>query len=148
MTSKVTIRDFQPGDTERLLDFREQTGRISFPGLKLDRERSRKVLLRHAERYPGTIKVALSGSQPVGYIRFRPKSGEFERYGHINIIFVEQVLRRRGVGALLLREAERWLKKKGITSISAEITSTNSASLDFFRARGYRVRRMVVEKRV
>ena len=146
MTSKITIRDFQPGDMERLLDFREETGRISFPGLRMDRERTRRILLRHAERYPGTIKVALSGNRPVGFIRFQPKSGEFGKYGHIDIIFVEQAFRRKGVGVLLLREAEKWFKKKGVRRIYAEITGTNSPSLKFFKGRGYKGMRTVVEK--
>ena len=148
MNPKIAIRDFQPGDMERILDFRAETGRISFPGQKMDRERTRRILLRHAERYPGTIKVALSGSRPIGFIRFQPKSGEFGKYGHINIIFVKQAFRRKGVGVLLLREAESWLRKNGIRTIDAEITNANSPSLDFFRGQGYKGTRTVMEKRV
>ena len=146
MKPRITIRDFQQGDMERLLEFREETGRMSFPGLRMDREKVMRSLLRHAEKYPGTIKIALSGGVLVGFIRFRPRSGDFGRYGHINIIYVEEGFRHMGVGEMLLHEAERWLKKKGITQISAEITSTNAASLDFFRGQGYAQKRVVVEK--
>jgi ribosomal protein S18 acetylase RimI-like enzyme len=148
MKPGITIRDFIPSDIGRLLDFREETGRISFPGQRMDRERTRRILLRHVERYPGTIKVALSGGRPVGFVRFQPKSGDFGKYGHINIIFVDEGHRHAGVGEMLLQEAERWLRKKGITHISAEITNANSPSLDFFRGHGYKGMRTVVEKRV
>jgi GNAT superfamily N-acetyltransferase len=144
----ISIREFSRKDTKTVLDFREQTGRISFPGKRMDRKSAERDVLRHIERYPGTIMIAWSATRPVGFIRFRPKTGEFGKYGYVNIIFVEQGFRHKGVGALLLREAENWFHSKGIRSIQATITNSNRLSLDFFKKEGYLSKRTVVEKRL
>jgi ribosomal protein S18 acetylase RimI-like enzyme len=148
MKGKITVRDFIPSDTEKILKHREETACISFPGLKMDKEHSRKSMLFHLKKYPGTIKVAECGGRMIGFIEFRPKSGSFGRYGYINIIFVEKNHRNRGVGAVLLREAEKWFISAGIRCIQATVTNTNGQSVDFFRKEGYLPRRVVVEKRI
>jgi ribosomal protein S18 acetylase RimI-like enzyme len=77
---------------------------------------------------------------------FQPKAGSLGRYGYINAIYVEKGHRKRGAGRLLLDEAERRLLSRGIKRIQATVTSKNRPSLDFFRERGYREKRFVVEK--
>jgi GNAT superfamily N-acetyltransferase len=146
MKSRITARDFIPRDTEKLLGYREETARISFPELRLDREHSRKVILRHSRKFPGTIKLACLDSKPIGFIMFQPKRSSLGTYGYINAIFVEKQCRDKGVGTLLLREAEKWLHSRGVKRIGATITNSNKPSLDFFRENGYRQTRTVVEK--
>lgn len=133
---------------EKLLEYREKTARISFPGIRMDRNNAKRTMLRHAEKHPGTIKVAESDGNPAGYIMFQPKKGSLGPYGHINTIFVEKTYRNRGVGALLLKEAEKRLRKKGLRRMNATVTATNRRSLDFFGEHGYRKTRIVVEKSV
>jgi ribosomal protein S18 acetylase RimI-like enzyme len=148
MKGKITVRDFIPSDTEKILKHREETACISFPGLKMDKEHSRKSMLFHLKKYPGTIKVAEAGGRAVGFIEFRPKSGSFGRYGYINIIFVEKNHRNHGVGKALLDSAEKWFLSAGIRCIKATVTNTNGQSLEFFRGEGFIPRRTVVEKRM
>jgi GNAT superfamily N-acetyltransferase len=148
MKSKITVRDFIPSDTDKLLKYREETARMSFPGKKLDKEHARKAILRHMQKWPGTVRLACQDSKPVGFIMFQPKRGSLGSYGYINAIFVEKAHRDKGVGALLLKSAEDWLHKKGIKRINAAITATNKHSLDFFREHGYMNKRTVVEKRI
>jgi len=148
MKPRITVRDFRPADTERLMEFRRETGEISFPGKRMDRANARRNILRHAKKYPGTIKVAESDSGPVGYVMFRPSKSSFGSYGRLDIIFVEKAFRDRGVGALLLKEAEMWLRKKGMRRVSATVTATNRRSLGFFTGRAYRKKRLILEKAI
>jgi GNAT superfamily N-acetyltransferase len=148
MKERISVRNFSEGDAEKILDYREETACISFPGLSIDREKSRKCQLSHMKRHPGTIKVAESGGRQIGFIEFQPKSSPFGRYGCINIIFVDERHRGRGIGELLLREAEEWFCERGVSRINATITNMNRNSLDFFRKEGYIPRRMLVEKRL
>ncbi len=148
MNVKIAIRDFHPGDLEKMLDYREETARISFPGLKMDREKSRRSMLLHIERNPGTVQVAEINGRPAGYVMFQPRRGSVGTYGRINIIFVEEGFRHKGVGKLLLDSAEEWLRSHGIKRTEAVITNSNIQSCDFFREHGYREKRTVFEKRL
>ena len=145
---KIAIRNFEARDMERILEFREETAKESFPDLKMNKEEARKAIFRQMKRHPGTVKVAVSEGQPVGFVIFKAKNSSLGSYGRISTIFVEASYRKHGVGALLLKEAEKSLASRGIKHICADITSTNSPSLDFFREHGYRETRTVVEKKV
>ena len=144
----VKIRDFVPADMEKLLDYREESGRISFPGLAIDRERERERIREHASKHPGTIKVAEAGGRMAGYIRFHVKESSFGDYGIIDAIFVEKECRKTGIGKLLHDAAERHLLSMGINEMEAVVTDTNLPSLGFFRSRGYEKRRTVLVKRM
>ena len=130
----MLIRDFSEQDMEELLDYREESAKISFPGMKIDREKARKFFLEHIEKYPGTLKVAELDGKIAGFIRFFPEEGSFGRYGMIDLIFVDKGQRKRGVGKLLLEDAEKWFASRGICRIEAVVTNTNLASLGFFRS--------------
>jgi ribosomal protein S18 acetylase RimI-like enzyme len=145
---KVKIRDLVPSDIENVLDYRQESGKISFQGQTIDRERERGSIKEHAEKYPGTIKVAEIGGKPAGYIRFELKKSSFGDYGLINAIFVEKDFRSGGLGKLLIKAAEEWFASMGIFSVEATITNTNLPSLSFFRSLGYLEKRTVVEKKL
>jgi ribosomal protein S18 acetylase RimI-like enzyme len=148
MKEKLKIRDFYPGDMEKLLDYREETAGISFPGMRIDRGQSRRSMLLHIQRNPGTIKVAEINGKAAGYVMFQPRRGSLGAYGRINIIFVEEGLRHKGVGKLLLDSAEKWLRSHGIKRMEAVVTNSNLRSCNFFREHGYREKRTVFEKRM
>jgi GNAT superfamily N-acetyltransferase len=138
MKSKTSIRDFQPNDVERLLTYREETARISFPELRLDRKHSRKSILLHSRRFPGTIKLACLNSKLIGFIMFQPRKGSLGTYGYINGIFVENLYRKQGVGALLLKEAEK-LYELLLRAGSAAIVERWAAASSFARGKAVRV---------
>jgi GNAT superfamily N-acetyltransferase len=148
MRHKIIIRNLAPNDMDRILEFRKETARISFPGLKFSKEDARRTFILHDKKYPGTIKIACSGPLQIGFIMFKPKKGFLGPFGYIDIIFVKEAYRDKGVGALLLKEAESWFRRKGINRINATITDTNSHSRDFFRENGYKDTRIVVEKNI
>ena len=144
----IAVRDFQEKDTEKILQFRKETAGESFPGIEMNRGKARRAILRHMKRHPGTVKVAELEGKPIGLVMFKLKAGSLGSYGRITTIFVKKPYRNQGVGAFLLQEAEKSLLSKGIKRIYAEVTNTNTHSLDFFREHGYTNKRTVVEKRV
>jgi ribosomal protein S18 acetylase RimI-like enzyme len=144
----MLIRDFSEQDMEKLLDYREESAKISFPRMKIDREKARRFFLEHVEKYPGTLKVAELEGKIAGFIRFFPEEGSFGRYGMIDLIFVDKEHRKRGVGKLLLETAEKWFESSGISHIEAVVTNTNAPSINFFKSQGYEERRTVFNKRL
>jgi ribosomal protein S18 acetylase RimI-like enzyme len=144
----MLIRDFSEQDMEKLLDYREESAKISFPGMKIDREKAKKFFIEHIEKYPGTLKVAELDGKIAGFIRFFPEEGSFGRYGMIDLIFVDKEQRKRGVGKLLLETAEKWFESSGISHIEAIVTNTNAPSMNFFKSMRYEERRTVFEKRL
>jgi len=144
----IIIRDFAPKDIERILDYREESARVSFPDLMLDREKAKGFLLEHAEKHPGTIRVAELGGRLVGFVRFLPEKGSFGDYGILDLIFVEEDFRKMGAGKALLQAAEEWFAARGISRIEAVVTKTNAASLGFFKSNGYEEKRAVLQKKL
>jgi ribosomal protein S18 acetylase RimI-like enzyme len=59
------------------------------------------------------------------------------RRGYINRLAVHPAYRRRGLAVRLVEEAERLLKRRGLTVITALIEDSNIASRTFFASQGY-----------
>ncbi len=57
--------------------------------------------------------------------------------GYVNAVFVEEPLRRRGLGTALLREAEAFAKENGAPMI---VTSAGDWNIGFFKKNGYQLR--------
>lgn len=66
------------------------------------------------------------------------------RKGWINRLAVDPDFRRRGVAKTLIHEAETTLRKHGIQVFCALIENDNSASMELFKASGYREHRDIV----
>ena len=58
-------------------------------------------------------------------------------YGFVSALFVEEPLRRQGLGTYLLKEAEKLAKEKGASMI---LTNAGDWNVDFFRKNGYLLR--------
>ena len=81
------------------------------------------------------------------YQKLADKDGEFAAgviadvnkgaYGFVDALFVEEPLRRRGLGTALLREAEEFAKKNGASMI---LTSAGDWNVEFFQKNGYLLR--------
>ena len=57
--------------------------------------------------------------------------------GSVDALFVEEPLRRQGLGTYLLKEAEKFAKENGASMV---ITSAGDWNVDFFRKNGYLIR--------
>lgn len=59
------------------------------------------------------------------------------RKGWINRVAVDASLRRRGIGARLVRAAEDWLEAQGLGILACLIEEGNAVSMAVFQALGY-----------
>ena len=57
--------------------------------------------------------------------------------GFVNALFVEEPLRRKGLGTHLLKEEERFAKENGASMV---VTSAGDWNVDFFKKNGYLIR--------
>lgn len=80
--------------------------------------------------------VLLDDSYPVGTCRLLPVNEEMAEIGRIVVL---ESYRGRGLGKLLVGEAEKWLRELGITRICTE---SRDMTVKFFEKLGYQIRRM------
>lgn len=127
MSSTFRLRKYQAQDFEALYAIDQACYQ---PGIAYSRRDLRNYL-----RFPGAhCLVAEAGNQIAGFI-LTAHSGS---WGYIITIDVLEAHRRRGVGAMMLREAERALSANGVRQVALE-TATNSASaIAFWKKHGYR----------
>ncbi len=57
--------------------------------------------------------------------------------GLIEDMVVAAALRRKGIGRGLLRAAEAWARREGLTRLQLLAEAENRAALDFYRAAGW-----------
>ena len=57
--------------------------------------------------------------------------------GFVEALFVEEPLRRQGLGTFLLREAEKFAKENGVPMV---LTNAGDWNVDFFKKNGYLIR--------
>ena len=60
------------------------------------------------------------------------------RKGWVNRLAVDAALRRKGLGARLVREAERWLEAQGMDILACLIEDDNAVSMTVFERLGYK----------
>lgn len=68
--------------------------------------------------------------------------------GYVLQIYVEERLRRRGLGKALMRSAEEWCRKKGLFSMTLNVGSVNKAADRLYRSAGLGPRTIVMHKRL
>lgn len=69
------------------------------------------------------------------------------RYGHLQSLAVTEASRRRGVGALLLRDAEHWARERGATEIRSDVWEFAGGPIRFYEQAGYQTLRRTLVKR-
>ncbi|HSG99946.1 MAG TPA: GNAT family N-acetyltransferase [candidate division Zixibacteria bacterium] len=90
-------------------------------------------LSRQMETNPGGFIGAFDGSLMIGAIL----ASDDTRRGWINRLAVHPDYRRRGIGQILIREAEAELRRRGLQIIAALIEDSNTPSRGVFEACGY-----------
>ena len=127
----VMIRPFHMGDYDRVMELWVQGG---LP-LKPQGRDSRENIARQVGLVNVRFLVAQDGEGgPVVGTAFATHDG---RKGWINRLAVDASLRRKGIGARLVREAERWLETQGMDILACLIESDNDLSMAVFEKLGY-----------
>jgi ribosomal protein S18 acetylase RimI-like enzyme len=127
---EVRIREFRIEDYDRVMELWAAGG---LPLKPLGRD-GREQLLRQIEMPNVLFLVAEEGSRVLGTV-LATHDG---RKGWINRLAVAAALRKRGIGARLVREAERWLEDKGMEILACLIENDNAVSMAVVEKLGYK----------
>lgn len=105
----------------------------------------------------GWIKVAASGSRPVGFAWYRVSRKYFmgvdfvpaeEKYLWISWIYVAPAHRKKGIATSLYRHLEDVAKEKGAKRMLCDVETGNRQSHDYHRKGGFREIYSIYSKKV
>ena len=74
--------------------------------------------------------------------------GTGERYTHIFLLYVAPGYRRRGIGTVLMHQAEAWAREQGAPQIGLQVLTTNQSATAFYQALGYQPQALSLLKRL
>ena len=121
-----------------------------------------RALLHPDEDHPRETSILLSGTQPYEvFVALRPTVGlcgyieigergyaegcESSPVPYIESWWVDEDMRRRGVGAALMQAAEKWARERGHVELASDALVENKLSHKAHRALGFaEVERIVV----
>jgi ribosomal protein S18 acetylase RimI-like enzyme len=124
---------------------------MNFPGFLVDQAfliGFRYDLRRAASDPNHALFVVERYREPVAFLWVvtHENSWTGERSGYVNNIYVAPAVRGRGVAKFLMAQCEEHFQRLGIMRIRLEVTESNEAAVQLYRAMGYEVTRFVMEK--
>jgi ribosomal protein S18 acetylase RimI-like enzyme len=93
--------------------------------------RSRTKLALVAEHKGKLIGYLLGGIQK------RPPIFKIREQGFVSDLAVTASKRNKGIGTRLMKEFDRWAKKKGLKLITLNVFPKNEPGIKFYKKRGY-----------
>jgi ribosomal protein S18 acetylase RimI-like enzyme len=136
---KVKIKPLRIADYDDIVSVWERGGMKYDP----DGRDSRKAIVRQMEMNPGLYLGAFDGKKLVGVMLVSSDG----RRGWLNRTCIDPDYRRKGIAKMLIIEAERRLRKRGIKLFAAHVEEDNTASLALCESMGYIPRRDIVYMR-
>ena len=128
----MTIREFRASDYDRVMELWAEGG---LP-LKPEGRDSRENIVRQISLANVRFLVAEEGKG--GRVVGTVLATHDGRKGWINRVAVDATLRKRGLGAQLVGEAERWLESQGLDILACLIEDDNAVSMAVFEKLGYK----------
>jgi ribosomal protein S18 acetylase RimI-like enzyme len=128
----VRIRPFGPADYDRIMELWTQGGLPLKPRGRDSRENIVKQIGLPNVRF--LVAEEGEGGRVVGTV----VATHDGRKGWINRLSVDEALRRRGLGARLVRAAEAWLEAQGMDILACLIEDENAVSMAVFGRLGYK----------
>ncbi|RMF90594.1 MAG: ribosomal-protein-alanine N-acetyltransferase [Methanobacteriota archaeon] len=119
------IRKARIGDIPTVYTLEAQSFKDPYPPL---------LLMRLLALYPYGFLVAEREGRVIGYIIFRTVGEK----GHIISLAVEERLRKRKIGAELLKKAEEILRKMGMAGMWLEVRESNIPAQRFYARQGFK----------
>jgi ribosomal protein S18 acetylase RimI-like enzyme len=130
--SEIGIRPYRDDDYDRVMELWAEGGLPLKPQGRDSRENiGRQIVLPNVLFL---VAEAGEGGRVVGTV-LATHDG---RKGWVNRLAVDPGLRRRGWGARLVREAERWLEAQGMDILACLIEDDNAVSMTVFERLGYK----------
>ena len=133
----MLIRAFRPADRAAVIDLWQRCG-ITRPWNDPDRDIDRKLAVRDDLFLVGVGNGGNGdghGRTPIATMMV----GYDGHRGWVNYLAVDPAFQGRGLGRVLMREAERRLQAIGCPKLNLQVRSDNGAVLAFYRALGYEV---------
>ncbi|HTI67922.1 MAG TPA: GNAT family acetyltransferase [Caulobacteraceae bacterium] len=130
----IEVRSYSEPDFPRIKELWEEV----FPG-DPPWNRAEVAIPAKLEVHPELFLVATNDGQPIGTVL----AGYDGHRGWLYAAAVSPRHRRKGVGAALVREAERRLRALGCGKLNLQVRATNDAVVGFYRALGYDVEERV-----
>lgn len=93
---------------------------------------SDKILLLVAEKNGEVVGCCF------GEIRKKEEWAANKFHGYIQMLFVEEKYRTKGIGRLLIDKIMKWLKEKNIKDIRLRVYDKNTKAIDFYKSLGFK----------
>ena len=110
----------------------------------------KKYLTKLLRARNGRLFVADMDGKIVGYaevsIKKLPPIHVHDREAYVGVIFVDGLYRRKGIGTMLLKEAEKWAKGKGVFSLALTVFYKNKSAYVAYRKFGFREHNLKMSK--
>lgn len=151
MIQRLIIRKYRWSDFPAILGFEREVAELSFPSAPiLDEGHHRLKLERAVSRAPEGLKVAVLDDEVAGWLWLKTEKDRNtdERFGYVKSIVVRQNLRLQGLGRVLLMEAEKHFRRKGVSRVDLIVSATNHMAEAFFEGTGYRREHSTMRKRL
>ncbi len=161
---EITIREYREGEREVLVKGIEnlQNYIIEVDPLKRlvsseeQRESYTDKLLKAVSEREGKIYLAQEGEEVVGFIvgtiQPEPTGGTLESIpstpGWIRELYVDEKMRGRGVGKLLIKTLEDYFKSKNCDTVLVGVFTANTLSHNFYETNGYVDREVMMLKKI
>ncbi len=130
LPDRLVVREFHfPDDFPKVLDLWKNAG----PGIHLRRSDEPQEIAKKLQRDPDLFLLAEVNGLIIGSVL-----GGFDgRRGMVYHLAVEQSMRQRGIGSLLMQELEKRLKHKGCIRTYLLVTRDNLDAIHFYEAQGW-----------
>jgi ribosomal protein S18 acetylase RimI-like enzyme len=123
----LAARPYREGDREALVSLWAACG-LTLPSNDPDRDIDRKL-----DRDAANLLVLEEGGELIGSVMV----GYEGHRGWINYLAVHPGRRRRGMGRLLMDDAEARLRDLGCPKVNLQVRAGNDAAAEFYRRIGY-----------
>jgi len=146
----VTVRRYRPADrpivAALLLELNRHENSISGESLT-DDDTALLGAIEAEDMLDGgetEVVIAESGGEPAGLLIWYVATGEsylaahLRRYGKVDALVVAQKHRGRGIGNLLLGEAERLTRERGLSRMMLHVIEGNDGAAEAYRKFGFR----------
>jgi ribosomal protein S18 acetylase RimI-like enzyme len=106
---------------------------VRFPGCGIFDAESSRVLVKRPD-----TRFGVASQDEIAAMLLCSRVGEDT--AHVTQICVAPAYRRRGLGAMLMRESGRRLRQTGLAALTLTVTAENTSAIDLYRSLGFGTR--------
>jgi len=113
----------------------------------------KKILEKDLKSGHGAIFIVEENKNFIGYIfvlTFTPEMESCKKYspGYISDLHICKKYRRRGLGVMLIKEAERWLRVKKKEKVSLDVSIFNKKAIHLYKKLKFKDKSIKLEKKL